>query len=154
MGILQVRPWQHWPSGDSRPIAVLPFDIAALVEWFGLTFHEGVDDLDRYQVAAITLGDGQQAWLIRYEGDPGPGTVALVDSGADVEDAQSLLAQALGLNRDAFLWTAPIPASTRQVIGRLRGWRPILICCPRRPTFLTCLIQNPGERRRRRPRGG
>lgn len=113
MNIRQVTPGKHWPSGDSRPIAVLPFDVPALVERFGLTFHEDGDDLDRYQFAAIELGDGQQAWLIRYEGDPGSGTVALVDSGAAVEDAQSLLAQSLGLNRDAFLWTAPIPASTR-----------------------------------------
>lgn len=113
MNIRQVKPHEHWPSGDSRPIAVLPFDIPTLVERFGLTFREGLDDLDRYQLAAIALGDGQQAWLIRYEGDPSPGTVALVDRGADVEDAQSLLAEALGLTRDAFLWTAPVPASTR-----------------------------------------
>ena len=91
---------------------MLPLDIPALSDRFGLSFDEGIDDLDRYQLAAIDLGDGQQAWLTRYEGNPNPGTVALVDSGADFEHAQSLLAEALGMTRDAFLWTAPIPAST------------------------------------------
>ena len=113
MSVRQVSPWTHWPSGDSRPIAVLPFDIPDLVERFGLAFQEGVDDLDHYQFAAIELGDGQQAWLTRYEGDPDPGIVVLVDSGSDVEHAQLLLAEALGMTRDAFPWAAPIPASTR-----------------------------------------
>lgn len=113
MTIHQVKPQKHWPSGDSRPIAVLPFAIADLADRYGLTFEDGVDDLDRYRLAAIELGNGQQAWLTKYEGDPGPGTVALVDSDFDVDDAQSLLGKALGLKRDAFLWLAPIPASTR-----------------------------------------
>ena len=103
MNIRQVSPWKHWPSGDSRPIAVLPFDIAALVERFGLTVQEGVDDLDRHQLAAIELGDGQQAWLTRYEGDPSPGTVVLVDADAEIEDTQAVLRTALDVNRDAFL---------------------------------------------------
>jgi hypothetical protein len=111
--IYQVKPQKHWPSGDSRPIAVLPFDVPALADRYGLTFQEGIDDLDRFRLAAIELGNGQQAWLTRYEGDPSPGTVVLVDSDADVAEAQSLLAKALGLKRDAFLWIAPLPASTR-----------------------------------------
>jgi hypothetical protein len=112
MNFCQVRPWEHWPSGNSRPIAVLPYDVAELSELYGLTFEEGADDLDRYRLAAIELGNGQQACLTRYEGDPSPGTVVLVDSDADVADAQSLLAKALDLKRDAFLWLAPVPAST------------------------------------------
>jgi hypothetical protein len=113
MTIHQVKPQKHWPSGDSRPIAVLPFEIAALADRYGLTFEEGIDDLDRFRLAAFELGNGQQAWLTRYEGDPSPGTLVLVDSVFDVEDAQSLLGKALGLRRNAFSWLAPIPASTR-----------------------------------------
>ena len=113
MKIHQVKPQKHWPSGDSRPIAVLPFGIATLADRYGLTFEEEIDDLDHYRLAAIQLSNGQQAWLTRYEGDPGPGTVVHVDSDADVEVVQSLLGKALGLNRSAFLWLAPIPASAR-----------------------------------------
>lgn len=113
MNIHQAKPWKHWPSGDSRPIAVLPFDVAELSDQYGLTFQEGIDDLDRFRLAAIELGNGQQAWLTRHEGDPSPGTVVLVDSAFDIEEAQSLLGKALDLKRVAFLWMAPIPTSTR-----------------------------------------
>jgi len=112
MNVRQVSPWRQWPSGDNRPIAVLPIDAATLSDRYGLAFVADIDDLDRYHLAAIALSDGQQAWLIRYEGDPGPGTVVLVDGAADIEAAQSALAKALGLERDAFLWAAPVPAST------------------------------------------
>ncbi len=113
MKVRQVNPHKHWPSGDSRPIAVLPFDVADLSARYGLTFEEGIDDLDRFRRAAIELDNDQQAWLTKYEGDRSPGIVVLVDSGNDVEEAQSLLGKALGLKRDAFLWLAPVPASTR-----------------------------------------
>ena len=113
MKLHQVSPQMHWPSGDSRPLAVLPFTIADLSSRYGLTFDAGIDDLGRYHFAAIELGEGQQAWLTKYEGDANPGTVVLIDSDADVDDAQSLLGRALGVKRDAFLWMAPIPASTR-----------------------------------------
>ena len=113
MKIHQVKPQKHWPSGDSRPIAVLPFGIATLADRYGLTFEEEIDDLDHYRLAAIQLSNGQQAWLTRYESDPGPGTVVHIDRNADVEVAQSLLGKALGLKRIAFLWLAPIPASAR-----------------------------------------
>ncbi|MGH2616431.1 MAG: hypothetical protein ACRDJC_14405 [Thermomicrobiales bacterium] len=113
MKIHRVKPWKQWPSGDSRPIAVLAYDLADLAQRYGLTVQDGIDDLDRYRLAAIELTDGQQAWFTKHDGDPNPGTVVLVDSDVDVEKAQSLLGKALGLERDAFLWTAPIPASTR-----------------------------------------
>jgi hypothetical protein len=48
MRVQQVSPWKQWPSGDSRPIAVLPFGLADLSARYGLEYEEGIDDLDRY----------------------------------------------------------------------------------------------------------
>ena len=92
---------------------MLHFDLSDLARRYGLTFEEGIDDLGRYRLAAIALANGQQAWLTRHDSDPNPGTVVLVDSEFAVEEAQTLLGEALGLARDAFLWVAPIPAATR-----------------------------------------
>lgn len=108
--IQQVQPWKRWPSGDSRPIAVLPFDIVELSKRYGLMFQEGIDDLDSYRLAAIRLSTGAQAWLVRHDGDPNPGTVVHADAAADVWEAQSLLLEALGIERDALLWAAPVTA--------------------------------------------
>jgi hypothetical protein len=48
MRVQQVSPWKQWRSGDSRPIAVLPFSLADLSARYGLEYEEGIDDLDRY----------------------------------------------------------------------------------------------------------
>ncbi|MDQ3693076.1 MAG: hypothetical protein M3464_05565 [Chloroflexota bacterium] len=111
MGIRQVRPWKQWPSGDSRPIAVLPYDLPELAERYGLKYQEGIDDLDRYRLAAIELANGEQAWLYKHANDPNPGTVAHVDAGSDAAGALSLLLDALSLDRDELLWAASVPAN-------------------------------------------
>ena len=110
MTVHQVQPWEFWPSGDSRPIAVLPFDIPDLSGRYGLTFQEGIDDLDSYHLAAIALANDEQAWLFRHDGDPNPGTVVHVDAASDTWAALSLLLDALNLDRGELLWEAPVSA--------------------------------------------
>lgn len=110
MSVRQVTPWTTWPSGDSRPIAVLPYDLHELSRRFGLTYEEGTDDLDRYHMAAIELSSGAQAWIYKHDNDPNPGTMVHVDTAADIEAAISALADALGIDRSQFQWTAPLPA--------------------------------------------
>ena len=117
VNIHQVQPWKQWPSGDSQPIAVVPFDLSELTKRYGLKYQEGIDDLDRYHVAAIVLANGEQAWLYRHENDRNPGTVVHVDAASDVEKAQSLLLDALGLDREALLWAAPVPLLTQGATG-------------------------------------
>lgn len=113
MAVRQVRPWEQWPSGDSRPVAVLPQSLAELSQTHGITFEDDTDDLDRYRMAAIALANGQQAWLVKYDNDANPGTVAQVDARADVEEAIALLVSALGIERGDLLWLAPEPLSVR-----------------------------------------
>ena len=110
MNVHQVQPWAQWPSGDSRPIAVLPDDLPELAARYGLTYQEGIDDLGHYRLAAIALADGEQAWLFKHDGDPNPGTVVLADAASEVWTTQSRLLDALGLKREALLWAAAVPA--------------------------------------------
>jgi hypothetical protein len=91
MTVRQVVPLQRWPSGESRVIAVLALDPPMLAARHGLVFDEDVDDLDRYRFAAIELVNGTQAWLLKHEGDPNPGTVVRVDAGDDPDEARRLL---------------------------------------------------------------
>jgi hypothetical protein len=109
VNVRQVEPWRQWPSGDSRPIAVLPYSLRELSRRYGLVFQEGTDDLDRFRLAAIELANGEQAWIYKYDSDLNPGTVVHVDAASDVAEAQSLLLEALGLDRDSLLWAAPTP---------------------------------------------
>lgn len=110
MGVRQVAPWSQWPSGDSRPLAILPYDLTELTARYGLRYQEGSDDLDRYRLAAIALTNGEQAWISKHDNDPNPGTVVYVDAESDVADAQSLLLDALSLDREELLWAAPVLA--------------------------------------------
>lgn len=115
MGVRQVPP-KPWPSGDSRPIAVLPFELPELTARYGLDYEDGVDDLDRFGLAAIELADGQQAWLYKHDGDPNPGIVVRVDARADPDEAKRLLLDALGLDCQDLWWAGPepVPAGQRQ----------------------------------------
>ena len=109
----QVEPWKQWPSGDSRPIAVLPYDLPELSARYGLEYEEGVDDLDRYRLAAIELANGEQAWISKHDGDPNPGAVVHIDARSDAAIAQSMLLAELGLNGDDLLWSAIQPVTGR-----------------------------------------
>lgn len=113
MTVRQVSPWKRWPSGDSRPIAVLPFGLADLSARYGLEYEQGIDDLDRYCLAAVELANGEQAWLYKHESDPNPGTVVYVDATFDVAEAQAMLTDAFGLSREDLAWAASAPAVAR-----------------------------------------
>ena len=108
MELRQIRPREYWPSGDSRPMAVLPFEPADMTERFGLRYQPGIDDLDHYVMAAIELANGEQAWVSKYDHDLNPGTMVYVDAGASIEEAQILVAEAFGLEREELLWLAPV----------------------------------------------
>lgn len=94
----------RFPSGESRPIAVLlaePDDLAAR---HGLRFAAGQDDLDDFRFAVLDLGGDLQASLVRHWGDPNPGTVVRVDATADAEAAFRRLEAALNLTGADILW--------------------------------------------------
>jgi hypothetical protein len=64
------------------------------------------DALDYYKLAAIALPNGAQPWLIRYRGNPMPGTVVYVDGGANTSRAAALVKQTLGLSDNDLIWTS------------------------------------------------
>ncbi len=107
----QVRPHDHFPSGDSRALATLRFSPEELAECFELAFEEGFDGLDWFALAAIALPDGSQAWLMRHQGNPEPGTVVYVDADADLDQARAQVVQVLVLSPEDFLWVSPFVAS-------------------------------------------
>lgn len=97
-------PASAFPSGESRPLAVLAGEPATLAQRFGLRFAEGIDDLDRFLYAIVDLGDSCQAWLYKHDGDPNPGTVVRVDSGTDPAAARRELTARLSLSPGDVLW--------------------------------------------------
>jgi len=113
MRVQQVSPWKQWPSGDSRPIAVLPFGLADLSARYGLEYEEGIDDQDRYYLAAVELANGEQAWIYKHESDPNPGTVVHVDAKSDVEEALAMLTDVFDLKREDLSWAARAPSLAR-----------------------------------------
>jgi hypothetical protein len=102
--VKQVAPHAFFPSGDGRAIAMLRFEPNELAQSHGLTFERGTDDFDAYQLAAVKLADGSQAWLMRYQGNPVPGTVVYAGSAVDPTEAQRLVGDALGLEISDLSW--------------------------------------------------
>ncbi len=111
MAVQQVRPREHFPSGDSRALIEVAFDPAEMSRRYRLSFEEGYDDLDRYQRAAIRLRDGSQGWLLRYAGEQGAGTTVYVDAAADLGNAKKLLLWALSLRDEDIVWATPALAA-------------------------------------------
>lgn len=107
MAVQQVRPQDHFPSGDSRALVEVSLDPAHLAERYGLSFEEGFDDLDWYQRAAIALPDGSQAWLMKYRGERGVGTTVYVDAAADPGETTEALLATLGLDERDVAWAVP-----------------------------------------------
>lgn len=90
------------------PLAVLRFSPVDLSSRHGLTFERRHDDLDEFQLAAIALPDGSQAWLERHCGDPVDNTLAHVDAGANLRLAKQDLQLVLDLSDDDFVWVSPL----------------------------------------------
>ncbi len=110
MSVHQVKPLKLWPSGDSRPVAVLRYSPAELSKRYHLRFKEYSDDLDVFRLAAIELDNGEQVWLQRYEHDPKRGTVILADAQADVVKSLAQVLQTLHLQLTDVDWAACEPA--------------------------------------------
>ena len=100
------HPTPSFPSGDSRALAVLAAEPATLAERHGLRFFTAIDDLDRVEYATVHLGGSVQAWLLKHQGDPNPGTVVRVDVGLDPVATRRGLEDALGLEDGDVLWWA------------------------------------------------
>lgn len=98
---------QIWPSGDSRPIAVLSLEPNDLAEKYGWHFREGIDDLDLFKFVVIQLEDGSPAMVYKHHGDSNPGTLVRVDAHANLCKERKLLFSKLHLKEGDLLWVAP-----------------------------------------------
>ncbi len=66
-------------------IALEPNELA---NRFGLAFAVEADDLDEYQIAAVKGELGHRLHLVRYRGNPVPGTIVYVDVDLDPESVE------------------------------------------------------------------
>jgi len=98
---------QRFPSGDSRPLAVLAKEPDEIEARWGLRFSDGIDELDAFRFAVVDLPGSLRAALAKHDGDPNPGTVVRVDAAADPVEAKARLIAALGLGTGDVLWRAP-----------------------------------------------
>lgn len=96
-----------FPSGDSRPLAVLTAEPVVLEARRGLRFAEGLDDLDRFRYAVLDLPGAIRVWFSKHHGDPNPGTVVRIDAAADPTAARTRLTTSLKLGEGDVLWWAP-----------------------------------------------
>ena len=94
----------RWPSGIDKPIAVLRAEPDELAARYGLEFHAGSDELDRFREAALRLGSGRSVLLYRYERSPGIGTTVSIDGGDRAFEAFDEIAVALGVRKREFVW--------------------------------------------------
>jgi hypothetical protein len=94
-----------WPSGRTRPIAVLRLGPDQLSARYGVRFHRERDDLDEADVAAVQLPSGRSLLFVRYRGNPSSGTEVAANSNDDPRAARSELLEALNLDYGALKWT-------------------------------------------------
>lgn len=100
----QVTTKERWPSGADKPIAVLRAEPEELAKRYGLQFHAGSDDLDRFQEVALRLASGRPVLLYRYERSPSAGTTVVVDHGDHAREALDELVAALDLRERGIVW--------------------------------------------------
>ena len=103
----QQAPALAFPSGDSRPIAVLVDEPSALSLRLGVSFADGLDDLDRFFYAIIELGGDRKAVLYKHFGDPNPGAAVRVDANTDPALARQEPTAKLSLSRADVPWWSP-----------------------------------------------
>ncbi len=111
----QVVPNEVWPSGDGRTTMIITLNPVELSENYLLSFLDGMDDLDRYTVAAIELSEGRQAWLFRHENAPEPGCEVIADMNDDFPRVNREVISILGLSPNNIVWIHPtIPVDQMQ----------------------------------------
>jgi len=72
---------------------------------FGLTFFDGVDNLDAYKAALIRLRSGRLLGLLRHVGSPDPGTEVHVELDDDFVSALREFLDAFDLSVEDLSWT-------------------------------------------------
>jgi hypothetical protein len=75
----QVDPHPLFSGKDSEDVALIKYSPKELSAKYGLVFERGVDDFDEYQLCAIELSSGLQAWLVRYKDYPTSDTTISMD---------------------------------------------------------------------------
>jgi hypothetical protein len=103
----QVQPYEYWPGGDSKHLAVIARSPENLTDEFRLVFQTDVDDLDTFRIAAIRLSSGEQVWLEQHSGDPSNHVLVLVDITANGQQIIEELIHELGLAADHLFWISP-----------------------------------------------
>lgn len=114
--VKQVVPHPLFPSGDYRDLAEVRLNPTELAARYGVRFEQRLDDLDSFELAAIVLADGSQAWLLKYRGDQFSGTLVRVDANGDLSNAKAMLAHALDLGEADFAWVAPGVGATAAAV--------------------------------------
>jgi cytidylate kinase len=121
-----VAPLKHWPSTAGRTVAVLSRSPEQLAIDYGLDFEEGLDDLDRYLVAAVEDPGIGQFWLFKHRQAPMAGTEVIVDAAVSTSAGVAAARRQLGIEASDFAWTSP--DETDQQFAAVRG--PIAIDGP------------------------
>lgn len=79
----------------------------------GIQFESDIDDLGKYQIAAIYDREVKQFWLTRHTQSPDPGTEVQVDSAVTSEQAIAAVVRQLGTEvwrKPAFSWVTKYPS--------------------------------------------
>jgi hypothetical protein len=109
--VKQVEPFTIWPSGSGWTIGVLRQSPADLTAKYGIQFHDGLDDLDRYALAAVVDPIVGQLWLFRHAQAPMPGAEVLVDTSVSRSEAVAAVERQFGLGSDEYEWLTPAELS-------------------------------------------
>ena len=91
---------------DLAPQVVLKRSVADLNRNLGAEFHDGADDLNRYQAAFFRVGNRVCA-LIHYDGEPQTTVTIYLERGLSVEDIENDTAEImreLALSHDSIVW--------------------------------------------------
>jgi hypothetical protein len=120
MTLTQVAPHSLWPGGDGWTIAGLSATPGELTSGYGLHFEQGLDEFDRFSLAAVDDGHGGQVWFFRYANSPEPGVEVIVDTDVSRDAAlRRLEAEGLPVGR-LVMWKAPMNADPRNAKLRRR----------------------------------
>jgi hypothetical protein len=100
---VQVEP-TGWQSGYAEAIAVIRVQPELFSHAFGLTFFDGVDNLDAYKAAVIRMRSGRMLGLLRHAGALSPGTEVYADAGDDFVSALREVLDAFDLSVEDLSW--------------------------------------------------